>query len=218
MGFKFRIFCLIRIVIILKYYTQIYRDLSIQDEWLLYSEFDSDTFEPVIGERIYHRELAKKYGLTYSKEYSSAEIARKLGGYPRYLILGEEGSLDEKSCYELTSVLMPFTDQGQCHFYYDILKLVNEVPDLQDYKDGLLYNGLLSNVLKVYNSGNRAGLGSPTYLWDNERSWCLYTDYDSDFSILGGNEKLAMKLLNNPTLECIQIDLNTRVDVEEAQE
>jgi len=40
----------------------------------------------------------------------------------------------------------------------------------------------------------------------------LCTDYDLDFSLIGGNKEIIDVILSNSELECIEVDINTRID------
>lgn len=190
----------------------IFRDKKVKDESLLYRDCDPDSIEePTIGEKLLYKDLVNKYKLSFSKEFSSSTIAEALGGYPRYMILGGEGTIEEHAFQEVLSVLKPFTSQEQCYFHFSFLKIIQEIPDIIDHEYGLLYEGSLDDIRATYDKGYHVGLGSPTYWWAKDQSWCIHTDYDSDFSIVGESKELVEALLSNPELECIQVDLDTKV-------
>ncbi|TFB23888.1 hypothetical protein E3U55_03480 [Filobacillus milosensis] len=190
----------------------VYRDKNIKDETILWNECDpNEPFYFNYGERLTFKALAEKYNLNYSKEINSSSIANKLGGYPRYLILGDEGTTDENTLQELFSVLKPLTNQEQCYFQYDVLKIINEFHDFQEFEHGLLYYGNLDDVLSTYHMGDFLGVGSPTYWWAEDKSWCIHTDYDSDFSLVGGNKELIDELLSHNKLECLEVELKTKI-------
>ncbi|HWO77404.1 MAG TPA: hypothetical protein VNM69_16180 [Bacillus sp. (in: firmicutes)] len=189
----------------------IYLDSTIKDESLLWSQCNPD--EPVqfvFGERLTLKELAEKYKLHYTKEISTWTISHLLGGIPRYLFIPEEGSIDEKTLRELVSVLKPFTKGIQCYFQYHLLKIVHSFPG--KIENGQLYYGKLEDVFQLYEMGDGRRFGSPSYWWAEDKSWCLHTDFDSDFSLLGGSKEIVEALLSNYELECIEVDVSTRVD------
>ncbi|TAA72838.1 hypothetical protein [Planococcus salinarum] len=181
----------------------LFRDPQITDEHLLWSEFPPDQpIEIQLGERLRLMELAEKYGLEFSKELSSASIRLKLNGYPRYLITGEEGDIEPETLQALVRLLQQFIREDSCYFLYGLLKT-------EDYID-TLFRGELAEVLEL---PKRAGLrGTPTYWWPADKAWCLYTDYDLDFSLVGGSRELIDALLAHDFLECIECDAATRID------
>ncbi|MHA6253089.1 hypothetical protein [Oceanobacillus sp. CAU 1775] len=192
----------------------IYRDKNIKDESILYSQIGLPTNDNHIvfnhGERLTFKSLAEKYNLDYTKEISSLTLAKAIGGYPRYLILGEEGSTDKNTLRELVSLLKSFTNHEQCYFQYEFLKIIDQFPDFLEYEHGLLYYGKLDDVLSMYDIGDHYEIGSPTYWWSEDKSWCLYTNYDADFTIVGGNKALMDALFSSNEFECIEVDLETR--------
>jgi hypothetical protein len=189
----------------------IYRDSNIQDENLLWSQCDPS--EPVhfqFGERLTLKDLAEKYNIHYTKEILCSTIFHLLGGYPRYLILPDEGNMDKETLQELISVLYPYTKGKNCFFQYDLLKNINSFYEANSNEH--LYYGKLENVFELYKMGDPLELGSPSYWWAEDRSWCLHTNYDFDFSIIGGSKELITTLLTSNKLECIEVDRSTRVD------
>ncbi|GGA90657.1 hypothetical protein [Ornithinibacillus halotolerans] len=191
----------------------VYLDKNIKDESIFYSQSEPPSEDKPMdfnyGKRTTFKTLAEKYNLPYTKEISSSTLASALGGYPRYLILGGEGSTDENTLRELVSIFKPFTKHEQCYFKYDYLKVINEFHDFQDFETGLFYFGKLDDVLSMYHKGDHIGLGSPTYWWAEDKSWCLHTNYDADFTLVGGNKELMEALFASEELECVEVDLDT---------
>ncbi|TYS67537.1 hypothetical protein FZC76_13220 [Sutcliffiella horikoshii] len=190
-----------------------YRDQSIKDEKLFWSQFHllDHEIEIDLGEGITLKELATKYNISYDKKISSKAIERKLGGCPRYLIYPDEGRINLDVLKEMTKVMAPFTKNETCYFFYHILKLIGRIPEVE-VENGHLYAGQLSDIFTIYNKGEMDGLASPTYWWPEDRSWCMSTDYDLDFTIFGGSKQIYDALMSNDKLECIEVDLETRVD------
>lgn len=181
----------------------LFRDPQIKDEHLLWSECPLDQpTEIQLGERLRLMELAEKYGLEFSKELSAASLWFKLGGSPRYLITGEEGDIEPDTLQALVVLLQQFITDNSCYFLYNLLKT-------EEYID-TLFHGQLAEVVEL---SKRAGLrGTPTYWWSADKAWCLYTDYDLDFSLIGGSRELINILLVDDFLECIECDAATRID------
>lgn len=191
-----------------------YRDLTVKDETLLWRDCDPDELVDLANsESVTFKEIAKKYNIPCTKEINSSTISHQLGGYPRYLILPDEGTIDRETLHELLPVLTTFTRELPCYFHYDFLKLIHVLPFEDDVTDNHLYYGNLEDVFSLYEKGkDKLELGSPTYWWPKDRSWCIHTDYDLDFSLFGGTKEMVNQLLSKPNLECIEVDRNTRID------
>ena len=181
----------------------LYRDPQIEDENLLWSDISPEqTVEIQLGERLRLMELAEKYGLKPSKELSAASLMLKLGATPRYIISGEQGEIEPESLMALIQILEHFTGEENCSFLYDLLKT-------KDYA-ATLFQGKLAEVIELSNSGGLRG--TPTYYWPADRSWCLFSDIDLDFTVIGGSRELVDALLKDEFLECTQCDAATRID------
>ncbi|GAA0339599.1 hypothetical protein GCM10008967_32440 [Bacillus carboniphilus] len=119
--------------------------------------------------------------------------------------------MDKETLDEFLSVLQPFTTGQQCFFQYSILKTVNTFKELS--RGGHLYHGNLNDLKELYEYGDfLRTLGSPSYWWSEDKTWCVHTDFDCDFSIIGGSKELVDVLLTNKKLECIEVDRDTRID------
>lgn len=185
-----------------------YFDNKIKDKELLWSQCDPEedpAFE--IAEPITFKELAQKFNLKYTKEFSSHTISHLHGNQvPRYMVFPYEGTMEKKTVEEIIPVLQSFTS-GKCYFQYDLLTMPFY---REDHGKGFLYYGSLEDVIHLCDSDEH--IGSPTYWWNESKSWCLYTDPDMNFSLFGGTMKMVEKLKANDALECMEVDLDTRVD------
>lgn len=181
----------------------LFRDPQIKNESLLWRDCNPEqSAEIQLGERLRLMELAEKYGLKFSKELSAASLMNKLGGSPRYIISGEEGEIEPNSLKTLVTVLQRFGGEGGCYFLYGLLKSANYVDEL--------YHGELAEVKELAKSDHL--YGTPSYWWPADKSWCLYTDIDLNFSLIGGSPELIESLLADNFLECIECDATTRID------
>lgn len=181
----------------------IYADANIKDKSIMRDDNDEED-DFVYGQRIFYKDLAKELGLQYTKGIDIGTFWRAWGEhYPRYLSYVEEGHIDETSCPKIIELLKPFTANQECYFYYYFLAT-------KDWKSDKLFKGNLDEVLSFYSHPNLRF--SPTYWWVEDKSWCLCTDHDLDFTLIGGNRELINKFLQDDFLECIEVDLTTRVD------
>ena len=54
--------------------------------------------------------------------------------------------------------------------------------------------------------------GTPTYWWPKDRSWCLCTDWDLIFTLVGGSTELTDAIVNDDFLESVIVSRDSRVD------
>ncbi len=161
--------------------------------------------EPFEGKRILWKEVAREYGLHFHPEFSERSLTSSFPtrSWPRYLIGPDEGLLDAESTHQLILLLTPFTGRQECFFYYDNFA-TRKV-------ETLIYRGALEEVADFV-AGNRVVFGTPTYWWPGDRSWCLKTDYDSTFTLVGGSQQLVQTILADRVLEAVEVLPSTRID------
>jgi hypothetical protein len=80
----------------------------------------------------------------------------------------------------------------------------------EEHGNGYLNYGDLGKVTALYESADH--VGTPTYWWNKNRDWCLYTDHNLDFTLFGGSRQMIDKLNAEDSLEIIEMDWKTRVD------
>jgi hypothetical protein len=154
--------------------------------------------------RMTWRALCQECGVEYVKELSEHSFTRAFpNGWPMTISgTGGHGELGEADTAALEALLCRFTAADtSIHFYYWLMK----TPEYEDR----LYNGQLSDLTSI---GKSTGLGSPSAFWPEDRGWCVVIDYDLDFTLVGGTRELVGELLRSPDLECIEVDVTTRVD------
>ncbi len=185
----------------------IYLDENITDRNILWSHCDPEAegdFD--FGKRIFMKDLAEKYELKFTKEFSVATIEKVLGGYPRYLSGPTEDTMDDEMLPEVVKVLQPFTNDP-CFFQYDLIKVKMYE---EEHGNGYLYRGDLTEVKELAN--NRVVHDYPNYWFPETKNWCIFTGIDFNFTIFGGNEKMLEALEANTVIECIEVEKSTRVD------
>jgi hypothetical protein len=160
---------------------------------------------PFAGRRIRWRELAERYHLTFHPEIEYNSFTRNFPGksWPRYLVGPTEGSLDNDMCDRLAGLLKPFTGTQKCYFHYDLIST-------RRHESDLLYEARLEDVIQTYDLDEV--YGSPTHWWPEDRGWVVCTDWDLTFTLIGGPPQLIEILIRDSDLECIQVNLSSRVD------
>jgi hypothetical protein len=125
------------------------------------------------------------------------------GCWPRFLIGPGAGFLNAEELSEFVSILGPFTNSQDCFFRFsEIAFIATDKP--------ILFAGAL-NELPAF-LAERKDQFTPEYWWPSDHSWCLCSDFDLDFTFVGGSKNLISSVLKNTTLEALEVTLRTRVD------
>ena len=98
---------------------------------------------------------------------------------------------------EVLSLLRPFAREQECFLRFA------SIPFLGTDKP-IRFAGALDEVIDFLKE-NKYQL-SPEYLWPADRGWCVCSDYDLTFTIVGGPQELISAILGNDTLEALQVN------------
>ena len=123
--------------------------------------------------------------------------------WPRFLVGPSEGFLSAEELSEVVSVLDYYTNRQDCFFRFSEIAFIGT-------EKQILFSGALDELSQFLADG-RYQL-TPEYWWPSDHSWCLCSDYDLDFTFVGGPNELISKLLNSATLEVFEVTPETRVD------
>ena len=158
------------------------------------------------GPRIKWKELAAFFGVPFASEICHEWFRVRLSDpacWSRFFCGPDEGNLDCEELSEVLSLLRPFTGKQECFLRFAGISLVT--------KDGpILFVGVLDEVVNFLEENEYRF--SPEYLWPSDRNWCLCTDYDLTFTVVGGPQKLISSVLGSSTLEALQVNQQTRID------
>jgi hypothetical protein len=119
------------------------------------------------------------------------------------LVGPSEGFLNAEELSEVVSVLGHFTHRQDCFFRFSEIAFIGT-------ERQILFRGALDELSQFLADG-RYQL-TPEYYWPSDHSWCLCSDYDLDFTFVGGPKDLISTLLNNANLEVLAVTAETRVD------
>jgi hypothetical protein len=152
-----------------------------------------------VGRRVYWRELAERWGRIYHPGITDRGLVPSFTSWPRYLVGPEEGNLEVGQRRILAKALAPLTGDQDCFFWWmSIFReepmfsgSVVELPDAETVQEDHL---------------------SPNYVWPHDRRWCICTDYDLCFTLIGGTHQIVSALLAAAELELLEVELTTRVD------
>lgn len=73
-----------------------------------------------------------------------------------------------------------------------------------------LYSGDLQEILDLRERGGVQSL--PEHWWPNSRDWCVNTDWDLPFTLIGGPADLIRRFGEHPDLEAVAVNPDTRID------
>jgi hypothetical protein len=154
--------------------------------------------------RVRWREIADRYGLFFNQNFNAESFRAAFAkSWPRHLLGPAEGFLELGQYSTLLSTLSAFTEP---QFIY--LKM----PDMWKVGDDVnrLIRGDVSEVMGFLRE--QASLQSPEYLWPEDRSWCINSDYDLHFTLVAGSTQLMKEITRNEELEILVVFPDTRVD------
>lgn len=158
------------------------------------------------GPRIRWKTLAQLMGVPFAPEICHEWYRTRMeepGCWPRFLYGPSEGDLNATELAEMLSVLRSFTGSQDCFFRFsEIVFIATDKP--------ILFRGVLDELPAFLN--DRRYQFTPEYWWPADHGWCLCSDYDLTFTIVGGSKELIATVLKNGNLETLQVTPQTRID------
>ena len=163
------------------------------------------------GERVRWEELAREVGLKFHPEIHDASWATVFpaGRWPARLRAPRTGTLDAEACIALVEILEAHTQAESCFFYYTGVSV--NYSDEEGFARQL-YRGPARDVLEFENM--TAVNATPEYWWPEDRTWCVHTDWDSAFTLVGGTAIAMEELGRHPEIESLRVEAGSRVDFE----
>ncbi len=158
------------------------------------------------GSRIRWKTLAHLMNVPFAAEICHEWFRARMeepGCWPRFLYGPSDGDLNNDELLEVLSILGCFTGSKDCFFRF------GEIPAIGTDKP-ILFRGLLNELATFLN--DRKDQFTPEYWWPTDHNWCLCTDYDLTFTIVGGSRKLITTILKNVSLEALEVTPQTRID------
>ena len=159
------------------------------------------------GPRFRWKEIADVLEVPFAAEITHGWFAKRLEPnpqcWPRFIWGPAEGNLDVEERDELLAVLKPFSGSQQCYFRFAEMPFAGtEAP--------ILFAGSLEDLQPFLLEGKYQF--SPEYWWPEDHSWCVCSDYDLTFTIVGGSASLIDRVLRIEGLETTEANTDTRVD------
>ncbi len=191
----------------LKILHPIYKDRFVIDKKLTWE--DNEDTEGVPGERVLWRQLAAELCIEFKPEINSwafySAFERK---WPRYLIGPHEGCMEERCLNEVISLLGKMSKQSY-YFFFDYMKTSDFTELLFEGKSDEMLVAMKFKTIKKYSEREKY---SPTYIWPRDKEFCINTDYDLQFTVVGCSNRFFEILSNNDWFECIEVMHSTRID------
>lgn len=184
----------------------LYRDARITDETKTGDESDLSQAD-AIEVRLTYKEMAIKYGLDYTPAFSFYSLKKAFPGSwndfpPAYLLHPDEGTLEKHYCDLFIDVLSKYSSGQNCYFEFNVMAT-------EKWTGNLLFRGKLTEFDVLYN--NKRVWCTPTYWWPEDRSWCICTDYDLTFTLVGGAKEMIEEMSVSKDMEVMTVQSSTRI-------
>jgi hypothetical protein len=125
------------------------------------------------------------------------------GCWPRFLGGPDDASLSAEELSAVLSVLQHFAGNQDSFFRFSEIAFIATDKPIQ-------FCGTLDELSTFLAHGKYQF--TPEYWWPAGHSWCVCSDYDLSFTMVAGSRELVSDVLNDATLEAIQVTPQTRID------
>ena len=103
----------------------------------------------------------------------------------------------------MLAILRPFSGKQECFLRFAAIPFIGT-------NKPILFAGELDEIGNFLKEDEHRL--SPEYLWPSDRNWCLCSDYDLTFTVVGEPQELISAILSSSTLEGLQVSQQTRID------
>jgi len=150
--------------------------------------------------RVLWRELAASLGLRFSPQLSDRELTKGFGGsWPRHFFGPAEGRLDAVQLAALAAILSRHSAAPDVLFRYWWLAAGAFDPALD-----LVFQGPILDIATLHEEPHLMRC-TPSHWFPADRAWCVASDYDCSFTLVGGTRALFADLLAHPVLEALPL-------------
>jgi len=155
--------------------------------------------QPFPAKRVLWSDLAKQWHRTYHPAITDHGLVPSLTSWPRYLVGPAEGKLVREQRAILAETVAPFNADGECFFWWMTI-----------FREEAMWRGRLEDY--PHADEVQAERRSPNMVWPSRRHWCICTDYDLCFTLVGCSTPIADAFLSRPELELLEVTPTTRID------
>src|SRR5258708_8273173 len=115
----------------------------------------------------------------------------------------DDAGLSAEELSAVLSVLRPFAGNQDSFFRFSEIAFIATDKPIQ-------FCGTLDELSSFLANGKYQF--TPEYWWPADHSWCVCSDYDLTFTIVAGSKELVSGVLDDATLEALQVTPQTRID------
>lgn len=157
--------------------------------------------EPV---RVTWRDAAASLKLPFAPELSDEWFRSRLdsGCWPRFIWGPGEGYLESDDYLELARILAQGERLVSCFFR------LPEIPFVA-IDQSLLFEGKIEEASEIPTGTNWK---TPEYWWPISHKWCVCSDYDLSYTIVGGSMRVIAEIIDSSLLEAIEVTPDVRID------
>lgn len=147
-------------------------------------------------------EVADYLDLEYGPTLTASDMDRAWPGrsWPARLTGPDEGDLPSGQLSAIARAIRDVDRPGPCYFLWWAVACV-QVFDRKDVRD-YLFRGRLRDLTRFV---ARKKATSPTYWWPESHAWCVATDWDLCFTVVGGSEDVVARTLASPEVEGLPV-------------
>ena len=152
-----------------------------------------------------------------------SEAPRDIYKDPPWGELPQHGSIPEKECRSLTTVLRDFTSTPDDCFFclwegygnIDTRLYKASARVVAPGREYLLFRGPLNAVMSFVEDRIAPFRGdSPNIWWPRDRAWCVTTDIDLFDTFVGGSKECIEAVLGSPDLEALATTLDAGISLD----
>ena len=154
------------------------------------------------SKRVHWCDLASRYGVPFEAGIDAEWFrpAFSTGSWPRYLVGPEDGSLSQNEFAELTRILRTRTSSTEIFALYDLLANRN--------RGDVVFSGKMDELDGLRTAPERCGT-TPTLWWPADKAWCVYTDWDSTYTLVASSRATIDDVLASDVLDSVEVDRDT---------
>jgi hypothetical protein len=162
--------------------------------------------EQSLGTRVRWKDLANLLGVPFTPEINVSWYRKKLEDgwcWPAFLGGPSDAVLGDGCFDELISLLDRCTGDQSFFFRFSRWQFPHE-------DSPRMFEGVIEH-LATFLETERYQF-APEYWWPGNQTWCVCSEYDLQFTLVGGPKGLISAVTTNAVLECIEVTPQTRID------
>lgn len=149
----------------------------------------------------------KEFFKNYDKEFdlktahqTSESILDKIKGknWPNYLWYPATGDSEDEQLIEIRNNLINIYGDIEVNFYYCLLKTHDW------FGNEIIYQGKLSELEQLWEKEDIRD--NPTAIYPDSKEWCIVTDYDLQFTYVGGSNAFITEITKLKELDIYPIE------------